>query len=669
MKSLNYVAIKLTLSLITGLIFGFQLHVNILYILVISILLFGLLLYCLSKGRKTSLLFTSTSYLIICAIGYISVYIHNPKNAPNFFENIASYNRKNIFTIKINSTLKSSDDHLRFQGEVISVNKAKSSGNLILNIEKNNIKGTILPDDLIVTNIAPELVHTSLNPHQFDYRKYLDKKFIYHQLYLKEGKFLIVNQEPNTIIGLASHIRSKIQASLNREQFNPEVLAIINALLLGDKRLISNEMYQNYVDAGSIHILAISGLHIGILLLMIHLMLSPLLRYKNGAPIKLVISLVILWIYAVVAGLTPSVVRAVTMFSFVAYALNLKRPTNTYNVIAISIFFLLLFHPSFLYDVGFQLSYVAVLLIIWLQPMIYKLYSPKWKITKYLWSLFTVSLAAQIGVAPLGLYYFHQFPGLFFLSNLVIIPFLGIIIGVSLLIMILSTINILPGFLITFYNYLIVLMNDFVQWISQKEMFIFRDVSFNKYTLLFSYLMIICLVFMMKNFHLKRKAASFGSALLLFTIILVISVNKSDTKRFIIFHKSRQTLIAEQQEYLITYTNDINSVKNIITNYSTAEYIDSVLTLPLKKEYRFKRELIVVIDSSGAYNLDTSKAIILLTQSPKIHLKRLIDSIHPVKIIADGSNYKSFVKRWKATCKKEKLPFHYTGEQGAYIIE
>src|SRR5690606_24095560 len=250
---------------------------------------------------------------------------------------------------------------------------------------------------------------------------------------------------------------------------------IINALLLGQRQDIPEEVYNNYTSAGAIHILAVSGLHVGIILLLINFILNPLENLKNGQFIKLILILLLLWSFAIIAGLSASVVRAVTMFSFVAYAMHIKRATNIYNILAISMFFLLLFKPSFLFDVGFQLSYIAVFAIVWIQPVLYKWWTPKLRPVNNLWQLFTVTIAAQIGVIPLSLYYFHQFPGLFFVSNLVIIPFLGIILGLGLLVIILALLNILPDLIADFYGSMISTMNNFIGWIARQEDFLFRD--------------------------------------------------------------------------------------------------------------------------------------------------------------------------------------------------
>ena len=191
----------------------------------------------------------------------------------------------------------------------------------------------------------------------------------------------------------------------------------------------------------------------------------------------ILIIVLLLWCFAIIAGLSPSVTRAVTMFSTISIAMHLKRPTNIYNTLVISAFVILLFKPTFLFEVGFQMSYLAVLGIVSVQPIIYKLWKPKlWAVDK-IWQIFSVTLAAQAGVVPISLFYFHQFPGLFFISNLVVIPFLGAILIGGILVIITSLLNILPQVLANIYGMIISWMNDFVSWVSLQEEFLFKEIS------------------------------------------------------------------------------------------------------------------------------------------------------------------------------------------------
>ena len=193
------------------------------------------------------------------------------------------------------------------------------------------------------------------------------------------------------------------------------------------------------------------------------------------------------------------------MFSFVAYAFYLNRPSNTYNILALSMFFILLvFNPLLLFDVGFQMSYAAVFAIVWIYPLLQKFWNPKKWLLKYVWQLLSVSIAAQIGVLPISLYYFHQFPGLFFISNLLIVPFLGLILGLGIVVIALILLNLAPNILIEIYDSLIGSMNTIIGWVAQQEAFIFKNIPFDTAQLMLSYCLIMALIWVLTKVTFKR---------------------------------------------------------------------------------------------------------------------------------------------------------------------
>jgi competence protein ComEC len=166
-------------------------------------------------------------------------------------------------------------------------------------------------------------------------------------------------------------------------------------LLLGQRQDISKELLTDYQKAGAIHILAVSGLHVGVLLWMLSFLFQPIERLPYGKFLKAIVIVLLLWGFAFIAGLSASVVRAVTMFTFLAIGQSFQRKhVVTYSLIA-SMFFLLLIKPMFIFDVGFQLSYLAVFGIVWLQPKLYAVWKPTFTWVHFFWQLCTVSIAAQ----------------------------------------------------------------------------------------------------------------------------------------------------------------------------------------------------------------------------------------------------------------------------------
>ncbi len=544
---------------------------------------------------------------------------------------------------------------------------------MLINIKRDSLNTTLSVDDVLITSSRLKNIQGSLNPHQFDYGKYLELKQVYHQLYLKQDDLLLLSISKTTIYGYADQLRTRINTKLIEVGFKDEALSIMNALLLGQRQTIDKTVYNNYVNSGTIHILAVSGLHVGIILWILNFLFKPLLYLKYGNYIRPIILVAILWSFAIIAGLSPSVTRAVTMFSIISIAMHLKRSTNIYNTLIISAFVILLFKPTFLFEVGFQMSYLAVLGIVSVQPIIYKLWKPKYLVTDKLWQIFTVTLAAQAGVVPISLFYFHQFPGLFFISNIVVIPFLGLILGFGLLVIALALMNMLPNVIVIAYSYIIDSLNAFIAWVAQFEDFLFRDIPFTILQVICSYLIIATMVNVYKFRNFKWLALSL-IGIICFQGVSFYNKHTTNGDTFIVFNKSRYSMIGQKHNDQLLVHQNLDSLKqktdNVIKNYKVGESINDVVLDSLKLIYQFEDKKILVIDSLEVYKgLSFQPNYVLLRNSPRFNLNRVIDSLKPELIIADGSNYKSYVKRWKVTCEHKKIPFHYTYEKGAYIIE
>jgi len=675
LKILKYIPAKLVFFLIVGIVLGYYLEVSLFLvcsILLVSLLLLSITYFVSKKKGNYQYYFALAAYTTFVLIGIAAITFKNPQFKNKNYSNHLS-EKVNKAVLVIDDVLKSNDYYNNYIASVESVNGHQTTGKIKLNVLKKSLKSDFAIDDKIIVFENFIEINNPKNPYQFNYKNYLAKQQIEHQITIYDNSLITLNSNNISLKGLAYTFRQKINSSLQKQGFKGDELTIINALLLGQRQEISKEIIENYQNAGAIHILAVSGLHVGIILLMLNFLFKPLERLKNGKVIKLVIVVVFLWMFAFIAGLSASVIRAVTMFTAVAVALATKKEISTYKTLLISIFFLLLFNPYYLFEVGFQLSYLAVFFIVWVQPQIYNLWKPKLKIIDYPWQLFTVSIAAQLGVLPLSLYYFHQFPGLFFVANLIIIPFLGLILGLGILVILLSLLNVIPDFLSHSYEQVIFLLNSTVGWIGKQESFLFQNVSFSIASTIFSYLII--LIFFK---WLETKSQS----LLKFTLIAVIlfqsnlifeKYQANSSTEFVIFNKSRSSILLKKQSNKVDIEHNLDSIthSNMIKDYliGTNSKIRSVEN-SIKNVYQLGAEKVLVIDSLGIYkNLKSRSEIIWLRNSPNINLNRLIVQLKPKTIIADASNYKSHVLLWQKTSKANNINFHYTVKEGAFIKE
>jgi competence protein ComEC len=678
MKVLQFPLARITFGFVLGIIAAFYLKPNpqtAFFSLLISFIALGITYFLSRKNVILPLYFGLATCLLSFFIGITTQITHNDffkKN--NYIHYHSIFEKPHLLSVTLREKLKSSNFNDRYIAIVNRVDQLESSGRVILNVRKDSLNhefeiGTILQIRTTLHENSPPN-----NPNQFDYSKYLENKQIFAQLYAEADEIRISTEMEKNIWYYTSKLRSKIIHNLEKSNFNKTELNVAIALILGQQQDISPEIIRDYQYAGAVHILSVSGLHIGFILLFVTFILKPLPNTKRGSFLKLLIILVSLSIFGIIAGLAPSVVRSVTMFSFVAIGNHLRRSVNIYHTLLVSILIILLFEPSFLFDVGFQLSYIALFFIIWLQPLLASIWLPKNKITKYIWDILTVSFAAQIGTLPLSIYYFHQFPGLFFVTNLVIIPLLSIIMVLGVLVMVLAAFGYVPFFLAKPLEWSIYYLNKIINSIASLEQFIIHNISFNYSLLISGYLLIIALIIWFKK-------PSFNKLILVLITIVILQIsflqnryNIQNQQEWVVFNLKRNTLITERNGNDVSlYANDsilkISRKNTILNSYLVGNFSILKTKSRIQNIAFFNGNKIMIIDSLGIYPKNIKPDILLLTQSTKINLERLLQTMHPKMIVADASNYKTIQKFWKATCEKQKIPFHATGEKGFYKLD
>jgi len=669
-KIREYLPLHFTVLLILGIVIQFYTQFwcygfTSLLILVASILL----LLSIFKNRVVT---TILSFGIFFFVGVSSVYFNNDRNYNNYYKKYLVKN--SLVTFKVSKVLKPSIYNDKYEVEVVKIDSKSTIGNILLNVKKDSANSSLKVDELIISKAVFKELMSPLNPYQFNYKSYLAKQGMYQQLFVDSDEYKSLGYGNSSLKGLAARCRTKIQKSLLKYNFKNDELGVINALLLGQRQDISKELTTDYQKAGAIHILAVSGLHVGVILLILSFLFKPIERLKNGAFLKAFLIVLVLWAFAFIAGLSASVVRAVTMFTFLAIGLSFHKKNVVFFSLISSLFFLLIAKPMFLFDVGFQLSYLAVFGIIWIQPKLYAVWKPKFKMVDFFWQLFTVSIAAQVGVLALSIYYFQQFPTLFLLSNLVIVPCLMYILIGGVLVFLLALLNLLPQFFADIYGSVISLMNGFVSWISMQEQFLLKEISISLIMMVSIYVFIFSGV----QFLIHRKAKKllyFVLAIFILQIIFLYELKENnDQKELIIFHKSRKSVIGERigKRLFLQHNLDTLNFKNdySLKSYRISGKIEQIHQATFNNFINFQNKNILIVDSLGVYKIKgLVKPIVVLQNSPKINLLRLLQHLDPIQIVADGSNYRSDINRWEIICAKQDVPFHYTGDKGAFILK
>lgn len=678
MKVLQFPLARITIGFVLGILLAYYFHLSPQFVfsfLFTAVCVFIITYFVSKKSSANPIYFGLTTYFLALVIGATALIIHTDyfrKN--NYTHNKTIFEKSHLMTFTVREKLKNSGFNDRYIVLVNQIDDSIYTGKILLNVRKDSLNSPFEIGTHLLVNGTLYQNTPAKNPNQFDYGKYLEGKQIYAQIYadaseIKKGSIIDKN-----VWYYSSKLRTKIIHNLEKNNFNKAELNVAAALILGQQQDISPDIIRDYQYAGAVHILSVSGLHIGFILLFVTFILKPISNNRRGSFIKLIIILVSLASFGVLAGLAPSVVRSVVMFSFVAIGMYLKRSTSIFHTLLVSILLILLFQPSFLFDVGFQLSYVALFFILWLQPLLAQLWLPKNKIVNYFWEILTVSFAAQIGAFPLSIYYFHQFPGLFFVTNLVIIPFLSIIMALGVLVMVLAAFDYVSFYLTKSLEWSIYILDKIINSIASFEQFIIRDIPFNWYFLASLYFLILA------TFIWFQKP-SFNRLLLALIAVIIFQItyfgtnrNIENQKELVIFNSKKNSLITERIGKNVTLYASDSLLKIAAENKMLKAYLMGNFS-QLKRKYKlqnllfFNGKKILILDSLGIYPKNIQPDVLILTQSPKINLNRLFEITKPKMIVADASNYRTYIELWKATCRKEKIPFHATGEKGFYRLD
>ncbi len=436
----------------------------------------------------------------------------------------------------------------------------RCKGKLLLYFSRKDFSRPFFYGDVLLIRGRPALMTPPSNPGEFDYKRYLTFRNIFHQHFLRSGSVQrIGHAPPSRFIEYAFLSRDWCQYQLESFVAGEREQAVASALVLGVTDGLDNDLLNAYSATGAMHVLAVSGLHISILYMIIMWVFKPVLKLRSGPWILAIVSLVLLWLYAFITGLSPSVLRAVTMFSFVALARPTGQTTNIFNTLGASAFCLLVFDPQLVMSVGFQLSYLAVLGIVYLQAGLYNLWNPANYLLDEIWKITCVSIAAQLATFSLGLLYFHQFPNYFLLSNLLVIPGSFVVLVLGILLLAVSFIHVVAmgvGFLLTwsikFINFVVFIVEGFPYSLVE-------NIYINTYQ---SWMIMIAIVMMVLLFQYRK----FEFVLLSSAAVLLLVIEQWD-HHINAFAKSKLTV----------YNVQGHSAFDLMENGRAFFYTDSVL--------------------------------------------------------------------------------------------
>lgn len=489
-------------------------------------------------------------------------------------------------------------------------------GSLLIYIKKDTIINTLLPGDFIRIRCSVNPIVNRGNPYEFDYRLYMENHGIkYFSYATAEDITGLVHPDHRKLKERALIIREKIIDMYEERGITGDRLALVAAITLGQKRMLDPEQKQIFIKAGVMHIMAVSGLHAVILSVFIFNLLFFMNRKFNI--LRILIAVLLLWSFAFVTGLTPSVIRAAIMFTFLQAGKLIRRDVNSLNSVLASAFILLIIHPSVLFDAGFLLSYSSVIFIICFYRDCYlKLRFKTW-IADKIWQSAAVTILAQAGTLPLTVALFNRFPTWFILTNIVIVPLSSLLIIVGCLVPLTFPIKFISQPLATLLGHLTGLTEMLTQKASDLPFSTIENIGMG--TIETGLLFFFIFLFIMSVMNRKSIALRYP----LFALLLFVTAG---TVRSIADRSSSE---------LIVYNGIGTSPVGIRTGKIMNLYSDSDTIMPEVAKHCFTRGLKINLIRSDSHDhlLEISGKSILLC---KKLTKDVLQEIKPDIVILKG---------------------------------
>lgn len=572
-------------------------------------------------------------------------------------------------------------------------------GKAIVYLPKDSTTSPLKYGDILLAKANFTNIAAPKNPGEFDYKQYLAYQQIYQQAFIKPGMF---KQLPlNTgyqLFAFVYGLRSYFINAIDKYVPGADEKGVAAALLLGYTQFLQDDMQKTYSHTGTIHVLAVSGLHVGVIYLFAGSLLLFLdKRGRWGIWVKTILLIMVVWLYALLAGLPPSVSRAASMFTFFALAQLFNRRTNPYNIVSMSALLLLCMNPFLITRIGFQLSYAAVVGIIFYQPRFYEQLNLKNKYLDKIWQLSSVTLAAQLATTPLTLYYFNQFPSYFLLANLLAVPLAGIILPMGFIFFFSTLFPFFANWMGLFLGYTIKALNTYLYYVQLLPFSVVQGLSISHTEMLCAYL----LIGLITLFILSRQVAYVKWSLVVMLLLTsgwaIAKYSHLQYKEICVYQLKNATAIELVKGYNSLVLADSSGMAQFAelpaakteerppiskTQYlpievvgrpdaPTANLFNNHLLLEPPFLQFFDQKLLLLTDSVDYCSKVATQKVKLnywvLAQNCKANVGNLLDCFTADTLIIDGSNKGWLAKKWATQADSLQIPVFNTYEKGAFI--
>ena len=682
--------IRIIIPLIIGICIQWYLPFSIVIIIALLTISFAgfYLFYLLPIQLRYKFQFVQSSllYFLVIALAMLLTWNNDYKN--NHYWYGKNYNKGDFLLARIDEPLSEklhSFKAIVFVKAIVNDKKIiPAKGKLLVFFKKNKSQPNLHYGDLILINKIPEAIKNSGNPGAFDNKRYQHFQQIYDQVFLTDSEYVSLNQhsfnhlnkfiyslQTFTIEGLRRYIKN-----------DDETLGIAEALLIGYKNDLDKDLVQAYSNTGVVHIIAISGLHLGLIYMVLLWLFDRIPFIKRFKIFKSISIISCLWIFSLLTGASASVLRSAVMFTCIIIGKTIKRQSSIYNSLAASAFILLCYNPYFLWDVGFQLSYLAIIGIISLQKPIHQLLYFETYLLKKIWEMSSITIAAQIITFPICLYYFHQFPNVFLISNLIAVPLSTVILFSEIILICFSWIPFLGIYLGKFIEVSIWLMNYLIICFNKIPFAICKNIYANLFSTYVLYALVICILCWLILENKKFIKYAFVFSILFTSIHAIASIHLTQQKKIIVYNAPRKQAIdlAYKNEYYFCGDSDLNnpiSTKNILLQPSRSYFQLSkpVNDLPALTQnqylWQFYGKRFFILDTNLVFPSLTTKVqvdFLIVSKNPKMKIIDAVQFMDTKLVVFEASNSLWKIEKWKKECDALNLPYYSIPEKGAFVF-
>ncbi|MFN8365232.1 MAG: ComEC/Rec2 family competence protein [Cloacibacterium normanense] len=521
--------------------------------------------------------------IFFLGLGVFAHELHNKEQVLPNFPNSSEV----VFTL--DKKLNSNEKNKRYEVKILKVNDEINHLGLVLSVPKEEKELDF--KHFYKAEIYLNKVKANAQDFGFDYQKYLDRKQIYFQGYAPNS-FQVAEKENLTFSEKIKQKRLEILQNIDQAKLSEKSKEFTKGIILADRTEMDRETVEDFSKSGLVHILAISGSHMAIIFWLILLLLKPIFpaSFRN---VPIVISLIFIWLFAIFIDFGSSVIRSCIMITAYYFYVLLQRKPDLLHAMAISGLAILIFDTNQLFDVGFQLSFIAVFGIFWLnEPILKYLPKPKNNVQNFLVNVVSISIAAQLATLPLVIYYFHQYSLISVIANLVVIPFSEVIIIFALLMTILLGFGFDISWLNALYDSGVQLVLKVIHFFASLDVFFFKNIPMHWSEVIVLFSMIYFLRRFLTRHHLK-SLIKVGFLVILF-LMLRIGFNYYENSQSEIlvheFFKEKIISVKEKDKVVFFVKNSKNLEKQkkyIIEPYLVARRVNDFKIIFVPQNVKF----------------------------------------------------------------------------------